>query len=450
MQEIEVGYHARDHFIPFHKRIQRWACVVAHRRCGKTYAAIHDVVDHALRTPKTDARYALGAPTYSQVKDVMWQYLKRATAKLPDVEVNESELWVQLHNGARIRLYALDTSYERMRGIYLDGIVMDEYADINPKAWDEVIRPALSDRQGWAVWIGTSKGRDAFYKVWREAETHPDEWFCVKLKASETGILPLAEMQDMEAKMGPATYAREMECSFDEADINQLISGDDIKAAQNRMSEKHGPKLIGVDIARFGDDRTVIITRNGDVIDEVISYRNRDLMQSVGHVIEAIEAYRPDAVFIDGVGIGAGVVDRLNQLRYRVIDVQSGRKAMNDAKYVNLRAEMWCRMRDWVKDKGQIPVNNQLADDLASVTYSFDHRNRTQLESKIDMKKRGLPSPDMGDALAMTFAQTVAPKELRDVLHQQTNTQDYDPFNIHSQSRARQDTSGVNEYTPFQ
>lgn len=449
MQRIEIGYHARDHFIPFHRRTQRWACVVAHRRCGKTYAAIHDVVDHALRTPKTDARYALGAPTYSQVKDVMWQYLKRATAMLPDVEVNESELWVQLKNGSRIRLYALDTSYERMRGIYLDGIVMDEYADINPKAWDEVIRPALSDRQGWAVWIGTSKGRDAFYDVWSEATTHPDDWFVVKLKGSETGILKPEEMKDMERTMGLSTYAREIECSFDEPNINQLISGNEIKDAQSRKSEKLGPKVIGVDVARFGDDRTVIVTRNGDVIDEVFAYRGIDTMQTVGQVITAIEAYNPDAVFIDVVGIGAGVVDRLNQLRYRVIDVKSGNKAMNDAKFANVRAEMWWKMRDWIRDRGQIPVNSQLERDLTSVTYFFDHRNRVQLESKEDMKKRKAPSPDMGDALAMTFAQPVAPKEIRDVLHSQPNAGDYDPFNVAPRSYARQDTSGVNEYQPF-
>lgn len=449
MQRINIGYHARDHFVPFHRRTQRWACVVAHRRCGKTYAAIHDVVDHALRTPKTDARYALGAPTYSQVKDVMWQYLKRATSKLPDVEVNESELWVQLHNGSRIRLYALDTSYERMRGIYLDGIVMDEYADINPKAWDEVIRPALSDRQGWAVWIGTSKGRDAFYKVWREAETHPDQWFCVKLKGSETGVLPAHEMLDMERTLGPATYAREIECSFDEADVNQFISGEDIKAAQNRKAEKNGPRLIGVDVARFGDDRTVIVTRNGDFLDEVFCHRGIDTMQTVGNVITAIEAYNPDAVFIDVVGIGAGVVDRLKQLRYRIIEVNAGAKAMNDSKFMNVRAEMWFKMKAWLKDRAQIPVDHALADDLTALTFEFDHRNRLKLESKEDLKKRGLPSPDIADAIALTFAQPIAPKEIRDVLHSQPNAGDYDPFNTASRSYARQDTSGVNEYQPF-
>ena len=437
MPTIEIGYHCRAQFIPFHRRTQRWACIVAHRRCGKTYAAIHDVLDHALRSLKTDARYALGAPTYAQVKDVMWGYLKHAVARLPGIVINESELWVQLHNGNRIRLYALDTSYERMRGVYLDGIVLDEVADIDPRAWPEVIRPALSDRQGWAVWIGTPKGRDAFYRIWREAEKNPAEWFSQMLRASETGILPASELEAARLTMSPSVYAREFECSFEEAGVDQFISGELVIAAQKRKAERSGPKLIGVDVARFGDDRTVLVMRDGDIIDEVNIYRGIDTMETVGRVTLAINEYRPDAVFVDVVGIGAGVVDRLRQLRYRVIEVNSGSSPMNEGVYANLRCEMWGKMRDWIKDRAQLPDRHDLADDLSAPTFRFDHRNRMLLESKAEMKKRGLPSTDIGDALALTFAHPIAPREMQAVMYRQQPMADYDPFNPQASERRR-------------
>lgn len=428
MRTINVGYKCRDPFVAFHKRRQRWACVVAHRRAGKTYAAIHDVIDHALRTNKKDARFALGAPTFSQVKDVMWNYLKAGVRDLPDVKINESELWVQLHNGSRIRLYALDTSFERLRGLYLDGIVMDEVADIDPRAWPEVIRPALSDRQGWAVWIGTPKGRDAFYKVWSDAVADPEQWYSQMLRASETGLVPQSELDDARRSQPESVYNREWECSFDEPGINQLISGTMIKEAMERKAVKSGPRVLGVDVARFGDDRTVIVWRDGDVIDQVSIFRGIDTMETVGHVSTAIGMYKPDATFVDSVGIGAGVADRLRQLRFSVIDVGSGSKAMEDGKYGNLRAEMWFKMAEWIKNRGALPKRLDLENDLASATYRFDNRNRILLESKEDMKKRGLPSPDIADALALTFAQPIAAPEVRNLLHQFSQAPDFDPL----------------------
>jgi hypothetical protein len=425
---IEIGYKCRPVFIPFHKRKQRWAVIVAHRRAGKTYAALHDLLDHALRTNKTDARFAFGAPTFSQVKDVAWNYLKRSVRNLPGVTINESELWVELYNKARIRLYALDTSYERMRGLYLDGIVLDEYADIDPKAWAEVIRPALSDRQGWAVWIGTSKGRDAFYKVYSEAVANPETFYSQVLKASETGIIPADELADATRTMSESQYNREFECSFDEPDINQLISGTVVKAAQERKSVAQGPRLLGVDVARFGDDRTVIAWRDGDVCENFSVFRGIDTMETVGRVAKAADEYKPDALFVDVVGIGAGVVDRLRQLRYQIIEVGSGNKAMDDAKYGNLRAEMWFKMAAWLKDRGQIPARLDLDNDLTGAVYKFDHRNRMFLESKDDMKKRGLPSPDLADALALTFAQPVAPRDMVNTHLRQSRADDYDPL----------------------
>lgn len=185
---------------------------------GKTVACIMDLVDAALRCGKPNARFAYVAPFYAQAKDVAWQYLKQFTMPIPGAEANESELRVDLPQGQRIRLYGSD-NYDRMRGVYFDGIVLDEYGDMDPRAWSEVIRPALSDRKGWATFIGTPKGRNAFYEVWQNARAKQEEWFSLMLRASETGLLDAEELDDARQVMTPEQFDQEYECSFDAAII---------------------------------------------------------------------------------------------------------------------------------------------------------------------------------------------------------------------------------------
>jgi len=214
-KQIDLGYHARPQFEPFHARKQRWACIVAHRRCGKTVACVMDLIDAALRCKKPQGRFAYMSPTYTQSKDTCWQYLKRFTADIPGVEQRESDLMVIFPNGARVRLYGVE-NYDRLRGTYIDGLVLDEYADINPRAWPEVLRPALADRAGWAVFIGTPRGRNDFWRVHHHAEQTP-EWFSLILRASHTGLLSQAELDDMRGTLTPEQYDQELECSFDAA-----------------------------------------------------------------------------------------------------------------------------------------------------------------------------------------------------------------------------------------
>jgi len=214
---IDLGYRPRPQFEAFHRRKQRWACVVSHVRAGKTVSCIMDLVDAALRCPLPEPRFAYVAPYYAQAKDVAWSYLKRFTLPIPGAEPNEAELRVDLPNGGRVRLYGAD-NYNRMRGIYLDGVVLDEPADMHPAAWPEVIRPRLSDRSGWAAFIGTPKGRNEFFAIREQARTSPD-WFHMELRADETGILPEHELLAAQRDMTPEQYAQEYLCSFDAAII---------------------------------------------------------------------------------------------------------------------------------------------------------------------------------------------------------------------------------------
>lgn len=214
MPKIVIPYGPRRQFMPFHQRKERWAVLVVHRRGGKTVSAINDLIKGAMTCPLRAPRFAYVAPTYAQAKDVAWSYLQHYTAPLNPV-VSQAELHVTMPGDRRVRLYGAD-NYDRMRGIYLDGCVVDEPADMDPAAWYDVIRPALSDRKGWCVWIGTPKGRDAFYRLWRDA-TGDKDWFTMLLPASESGLLPADELESAKRAMRaiPGAYEREYECSFD-------------------------------------------------------------------------------------------------------------------------------------------------------------------------------------------------------------------------------------------
>lgn len=177
------------------------------------------------------ARYAYIAPHYVQAKDIALSYFKEFTAPLIEhgVTYNDSELRINLPNQAIIRLYGAD-NYDRMRGLGFDGVVLDEYADFPPSAWPEVIRPALADKQGWATWIGTPKGHNAFFDVWQSAQDNP-EWYTLRLKASDTGIIAPKELEAAAKSMTADQYRQEFETDF-EAAIQGAYFGRELREAE--------------------------------------------------------------------------------------------------------------------------------------------------------------------------------------------------------------------------
>lgn len=209
---ILIPYAPRQQFLPYHKRQQRFSVLVAHRRAGKTVACVNELIKGALTCERDKPRFAYIAPLFKQAKDVAWEYLKEYTAVVPNRQVNESELRVDLPNGGRIRLYGADNP-DALRGIYLDGVILDEYADMRPSIWTEVLRPALSDRLGWATFIGTPKGHNDFFQKWKDSEGD-ESWFRLMLKASETGIIHQKELEAARRDMSDDEFAQEFECSF--------------------------------------------------------------------------------------------------------------------------------------------------------------------------------------------------------------------------------------------
>ena len=202
---------------------------------------------------------------------------------------------------------------------------------------------------------------------------------------------------------------------FPNAGDDQFIGATVVDDAMNRTKyqDQSAPIIIGVDPARFGADATVIAVRQGRDIVKIMRHRGDDTMTVVGHVIEAIEEFKPALVVIDEGGLGAGIVDRLKEQRYKVKGVNFGNKSSSPIMYGNKRAEMWGKMRDWLKT-ASIPKDRFLKTDLISPMMKPDSRGTIFLESKKDMKSRGLASPDAADAICVTFAFPVAHREYTD------------------------------------
>jgi hypothetical protein len=228
---IEIPYKPREHQLKVHELLEgkRFAVVVAHRRFGKTVAALNHLIREAVLNEKETPRYAYIAPTYGQAKRVAWDYLVKYTTPLGGTN-NISELRVDFW-GRRIQLYGSDNP-DSLRGQYFDGVIIDEVGDQNPKIWTDIVRPALTDRKGWCLFIGTPKGHNHFKELRDRAEKE-DGWGLLEFKASETGVVDDIELKQAKNEMGEDKYRQEFECSFDAA-----VEGSYFGQILNELEEK--------------------------------------------------------------------------------------------------------------------------------------------------------------------------------------------------------------------
>jgi hypothetical protein len=228
---IEIAYKPREQQLAIHELMdsKRFGVVVAHRRMGKTVSAINHLIRDAVLNQKEAPRYAYIAPTYGQAKRVAWDYLVKYTEPLGGTN-NISELRVDFW-GRRIQLFGSDNP-ETLRGQYFDGVILDEIGDQNPKIWTDIVRPALADRKGWCLFIGTPKGHNHFKELRDRAEKE-DGWGLLEFKASETGVVDDTELKAAKNEMGEDKYRQEFECSFDAA-----VEGSYFGQILNELEEK--------------------------------------------------------------------------------------------------------------------------------------------------------------------------------------------------------------------
>lgn len=243
---ISTGYIPRKFQKDLHLKLRRFNVLVCHRRFGKTIFAINHLIDRALRCNLPMPRFAYLAPTYGQAKRVVWDVLKHYTKNIPQIETHEQDLRVDFgSNQARIMLLSAENP-ESLKGIYLDGVILDEFASMNPVVWSEVIRPTLSDRRGFAIFIGTPRGQNTFYEMYNYAKLEENkDWFAALYKASETGIISKEELDSARSVMTEDEYEQEYECSFTAALSGAYFGKELAKAeADNRITKvPHDPSI---------------------------------------------------------------------------------------------------------------------------------------------------------------------------------------------------------------
>nr|DAZ40402.1 MAG TPA: Large subunit terminase [Caudoviricetes sp.] len=416
--KVVIPYRPRFPQDEIHKQLEthRFCVLVAHRRLGKTVLSVNHLIKRAITDRKERGMYAYLAPFRNQAEQIAWGYLKHYISQIPAISINEQKLSILLPNGATIRIFGADNP-DALRGMYFDGVVIDEVAQIKPTLWGEVIRPALADRKGWAAFIGTPKGINLFSQLYDQAlnlmsKGDPD-WSAMLYSVEQTHVIDEKELAALKVEMSENEFRQEFLCDFSAAQDNGLIPIDDIRAAANkfyRESEYMGAPLIyGIDVARFGSDASVIFKRRGLVAFEPIVIRKFDNMALADRIAVEMAKEKPEAVFIDS-GAGQGVIDRLRQMRFDVVEVPFGAQAIDKEQFANRRMEMWWHMAQWIKQGGAIPPDPILQGDLGAPTYGYTPKGPKILEAKDKLKERIGRSPDLADALALTFAAPVAPK----------------------------------------
>jgi len=436
---IKLDYTPRTWQRECHIKKQRFSVYALHRRSGKTELAIMELIDKAMKTDKELAMFVYIAPFLRQAKAIAWARLKQKIEPLRRtsvIDINEGELSVRFkHNGAIIRLFGGDNP-DALRGMRLDGCVIDEVAQIKNELWSDIVQPALSDRLGWSLFIGTPQGINLFSELYYKA-VNEQGWTASRYTVFDTDSLHPDEVTRLKRDMSETSFAREYLCDFSAQGDDQLIALADTEDAAKRIYQPDHvrlfPIILGIDPARFGDDRSVVFRRQGKQAFKPVVYRGIDNMELASRVANLIEEHKPDAVFCDA-GAGSGVIDRLRQLSYDVIEIPFGGKAMKPDQYINRRTEMWWLMKQWIEEGGAIPNDVALKQELATPIYWYDNVGRRVLEGKDQIKKRlqGAGSPDLADALALTFALPVAKKVAEDIYikrrKEATQKADYDPY----------------------
>lgn len=402
----------------------RFVVLVAHRRFGKTVLVINHLLKMALLCDRPRGSFAYVAPFRNQAKEISWAYLKHYSAPIPGRAVNESELCISVPSnggGARIRLFGADNP-DALRGLYFDGIVLDEVAQMKPQIWQEIIQPALADRQGRAVFIGTPRGINLFSELYYravklESQGDPD-WAALCFPVTQTSALPESEVERLRQEQSDNVFRQEMLCDFTASTDDTLISIDEVTASMTRCLDvalsQPWPLVVGVDVARFGRDTTVFFSRRGLYAFEPVVLRKRSNTEVAHRLVAFIAEHKPALVCVDQ-GQGTGVIDLVKELTRQqpvsVIEVPFGSRANDDRRFANRRAEMWTAVRDWLRGGGRLPESEALKAELTAPTYDFDALGRIRLERKEDIMERLKRSTDLADALALTFAVSVVPDE---------------------------------------
>ena len=401
-----------------HGRPFRRGCAVWHRRAGKDSVALNLTARDMFRRVGT---YWHLFPEQTQARRAIWNGIDGRGRRILDQvfpaparrRTRANEMLIETVNGSIWQMAGSD-NFDSLVGSNPVGVVFSEWALAHPDAWD-YIRPILVENEGWALFIFTPRGHNHGYATWPN-KLEADDWFSERLTIEETGLISAEQIEaERLSGMSEGKVRREFFCSFEAASDTQLIPQslvNDAMAREPLPPEPFDEKVVGVDVARFGDDKSVIYFRQGrdgaPVPYERLS--GWDTMQTAARVADRIHRWGPDAVFVDDGGVGGGVVDRLRQLGFGVVQgINFGGKSdspRTGERAANKRTEMWINARSWL-ETGCLPRDTLLSAELTAPMFGYTAQNALGLEKKDDLKKRGIPSPDIADAFALNFAYPV-------------------------------------------
>lgn len=295
-------------------------------------------------------------------------------------------------------------------------LIFDEAAGIDDSIWDvsQGFFTETTENRFWLAFSNPRRNSGYFFETFNKKR---DYWKTAQIDARDVEGTDKSIYEQIIAEYGDESNQARVEIygQFPMDEEGSFISPNMVDQAfkRKKYEDDSAPIVIGIDPARSGADSTVIAVRQGRDIVAIERHHGDDTMETVGNIIDAIERYQPTMTCIDEGGIGAGILDRLTEQRYKVRGVNFGWKAKNPRAHLNKRSEIWCAMRDWLKTAA-VEEDRRLKDDLTGVRSMFTSSGAIQLESKRDMKARGLASPDSADALAVTFAFPIAHREYRD------------------------------------
>jgi phage terminase large subunit len=357
----------------------------------------------------------LTAPTAGQLFDALFSEVKRWINALPEFLKENIEVFsdriVHKHAPESSFMSARTSSAERpeaLAGVHSENVLLicDEASAI-PEPVFESAAGSMSGHSATTVLIGNpTRNTGLFFRTHHQLSS---DWYTMHVSCLDNPLVAKDFVQQIKTTYGEGSNAFRVrvlgEFSLREDDV--LIAAELVDAAMDRdiVLDPKEPIIYGVDVARFGDDRTVICKRQGQIVTEVKSWSGSDLMETVGRIIHEADMDDPTEIMVDSIGLGAGVADRLREQGYNVRDVNVSESAAMNPQAARLRDELWLAVRDWLNQRTcKIPKMDELRQELCAPTYTFASNGKIKVEGKSELKRRGMRSPDIADALCLTFA----------------------------------------------
>lgn len=360
------------------------------------------------------------APTSSQLYDALFAEVKRWVKVLPpmladQLEVKQDRIEVKdANNEAFISARTSRAEQpEALQGVHSDNVMLvaDEASGI-PEQVFEAAAGSMSGHAAVTLLLGNPVRSSGFF-----FDTHnrlTADWITMRVSCADSPRVSEAYIDEMKARYGEESNAYRIRVlgEFPRSDDDTVIPMELLDLAMNRdvAPSQHAPLVWGLDVARFGSDRSALCKRKGNAVTESIkTWKNLDLMQLTGAVVAEYEilvpSERPQEILVDSIGLGAGVVDRLKELGLPARGINVSESPAMGNTYRNLKAELWHKAKAWLESRDcTMPKDEALMAELATVRYSFTSSGKIQIEGKDEIRKRGLASPDRADAFCLTFA----------------------------------------------